>query len=382
MNTLDMPIIKLQGSPAARGKVYGAHQKQQIADIVARWRADLGNFGKNSETATAVDADQYVQAFFTHTNYLSAIRQWTPSLLEEIEGIAAGAEQPLENILGINLMDEEWIFGLRRGLDKPSNKCTAFGIPDGENNCSYAGQNMDIGSWVDGRQLLLHLYPAAENNEALIFSIAGCIGLNGLNAQGLGVTCNTLAQLSPDTEGLPVLFIVRSLLEKNSIDEAEEWLRQIPHASGQNYILSSKYEMRCFECSRAGVVAYTPSQYQGRVFHTNHPLVSQDIEKNLVETTGHRLANTEARLQSICTRLGEAPQKVSLQAIIDAVSAHDDPSNPVSRNINQEGSSIGFTAGSSIYEFNHRPRLHLAAGPPCETAFKAFDFLPHNGDRT
>ena len=381
MNTQDMPVVVLNGSPFERGKTYGIQQQKAIAHIVSQWRADLGNFGCNSKTATAVDADQYLQDFFARTNYLSAIRQWTPLLLEEIEGIAAGAGQPVENILGVNLMDEEWIFGLRRGLDRPSNKCTAFGLVDGDNDCSYAGQNMDIGSWVDGQQLLLHLHPGPNIPEALVFSIAGCIGLNGLNASGLGVTCNTLAQLTSSTDGLPVLFIVRSLLEKNSIDEAEEWLHRIPHASGQNYLLSSKQEMRCFECSHAGVVRYTPNPGEGRVFHTNHPLVSQDIDPCLLTSTGHRMANTEARLRSICSRLGK-PKAVSLQAIIDAVSAHDDPDNPVSRNINHEGSSIGFTAGSSIYEFGNQTRLHLAAGPPCETVFKIFDFLPDNGDRT
>ena len=64
----------------------------------------------------------------------------------------------------------------------------------------------------------------------------------------------------------------------------------------------------------------------------------------------------------------------SLIDIKEALAAHDDPVNPVSRNTNAEGSSIGFTAGSSIYELGGEPKLHLAAGPPCETEFEVFEF--------
>ena len=65
-----------------------------------------------------------------------------------------------------------------------------------------------------------------------------------------------------------------------------------------------------------------------------------------------------------------------LDDIKAALAAHDDPDNPVSRPINPEnvGNSIGYTAGASIYELGTPPRLHLAAGPPCETAFETFGF--------
>jgi isopenicillin-N N-acyltransferase-like protein len=383
MHTADIPIIELSGTPRVRGRVYGEAARSSIANVVACWRSGLDTFSQDGDSKKGTTVETYLNDFFSQSNYLSAISAWAPGLLDEVKGIAEGSGQALRDILGLQLIDEEWIFGLRRRLDKPTTKCTAFGVPDQAEGVSYAGQNMDVPSWVDGNQVLLRVMSHRKDSdnievpEAMMFSVAGNIGLNGLNASGLGVTCNTLPQLNYSVCGLPVAFIVRSLLEKHSIDQAEQFLHAIPHASGQNYILSSSGDMRCFECCSTGVERYLPAEYQGSVFHTNHPLVSQDTSE-LLEHFTNRSENSEARLNSICHRLGEASHLLTLEDIKAALAAHDDRDNPVSRNINKAGSAIGFTAGASIYEFSDKPRLHLAAGPPCQTDFLTFDFKQCN----
>jgi len=370
MNTDHMPILDLKGSPIERGLCYGETQKQSIACSLESWLEDLGSFSYDSQCSSKVNPDDYLRLFFSQTKYISAIKRWAPDLLEEIKGIAEAASQPFEHVLGLNLMDEEWVFGLRQRINKPREKCTAFGLYNEESKTNFAGQNMDIGSWVDGRQVLLKISPGNHQPEAMLFSIAGSIGLNGINAAGLGITCNTLTQLNSSTSGLPVLFIVRSILAKQTMDEAESFLRSIPHASGQNYILSTADEIRCYECCGSSVVQYSPVEYGGNIFHTNHPLVSSDL--NPLPQLNELSPSTVARLTSISGRLGSL-NRASLDEVKMALSAHDDLENPVSRSTNDSGSSIGFTAGSSIYDF-HNNCLHLAAGPPCETAFKTFTF--------
>ena len=376
MKTTELSVIELSGSPGDRGRRYGEIAKPLIARMVKAWRADLGNFSHNGIAANAaIDSDVYLSEFLAQTDYLSAIEKWTPDLLEEVKGIAEGSAQKFEHILGLQLVDEEWVFGLRRSLNKPTTKCTAFGVPDQANGISYAGQNMDVPSWVEGNQVLLRIMATKTSPEALIFSIAGSVGLKGLNASGVGITCNTLAQLNYAVDGLPVLFIVRSILEKRTIDEAEVFLRSIKHASGQNYILSARGDMRCFECCGTSVVRYTPEKIQGRVFHSNHPLVNQDV-CNFLPPIKRRSNNSVARFTSISERLGDISQLLTLDDIKAALAAHDDIDNPVSRVISPGNTtnSIGYTASSSIYELGAIPRLHLAAGPPCETEFEIFEF--------
>ena len=376
MKTSEMPVLELRGTPIERGRVYGETMRSVIAPLVESWRSHLGNFLHGTDESSCTEADQYLHEFFQRTQYKSAITKWAPDLLEEVKGLAEGANQSKENMLGMQLMDEEWVFGLRRSLDRPTTKCTAFGLPNQREGISYAGQNMDIGSWIEGGQVLLHILASNDGPESLVFTIAGEIGLNGLNSDGLGITCNTLPQLNYATDGLPVAFIVRKVLQHRDIDSAEQFLRSIKHASGQNYILSTAGDVRCFECCGTSVTRYQPNLGQGRVFHSNHPLASDDIT-NILPPEKMRSKNSVARFDSISSRLNNTSQLYSLEDIKAALSAHDDPENPVSRNINNENSPIGYTAGSSIYEFSNKPKLHLASGPPCETQYKVFEFKSH-----
>ena len=375
MNTADIPVVELSGTPRQRGQAYGEAVKLLIATVVERWKSDLGNFGGGRAHRESLCVDNYLNAFFAQTNYLPAIERWSSDLLDEVKGIAEAANQDFHTLLALQLMDEEWIFGLGRNQDKPISKCTAFGLSNQDKGISYAGQNMDIPSWTEGSQVLLRVMPENGEPEALVFSIAGHIGLNGMNISPLGVTCNTMAQLNYAVDGLPVSFIMRSILARHNIDDAAQFLHMVKHASGQNYILSSDNGMRCFECSGSRVVEYVPSATQGRVFHTNHPLVNSD-QSDLLPPAKRINRDTVARLNSISHRLGEMSKAMDLEDIKAALSAHDDPENPVSRSINPNNikSSIGYTAGSSIYEFGVTPKLHLAPGPPCKTDFQTFIF--------
>ena len=372
MKTSEMPVFTLSGNPYNRGRDYGAAAKELIAQIINAWQEELGGCFDSSTKEQGLDTQSYLQAFLQETAYLSAIKQWAPDLLEEVKGIAAGSDQSIEKILGLQLMDEEWVYGMQRALQRPTEKCTAFGAPDSVSGVSYAGQNMDVGKWVEGQQVLLRVAATEHTPEALVFTIAGGAGFVGINAKGLGITCNTLTQLNSSSSGLPVTFVVRKVLEQHSIDEAEIFLKRIKHASGQNYILSSFGDIRCLECCATSVASYKPQDHRGRVFHTNHPLENRDINKSLL-VNQRRSFNTVARLKSITERLGSS-ENIYLPQIKAALSAHDDPDNPVSRNEDNEGSSIGYTAGSVIYEYGKRPRLHLASGPPCITEYKVFDF--------
>ena len=373
IKTSDLQLFELKGTPLERGLIFGEAAKTLISKIIELWRAELDNYGAHSSVEQSIDPDIYLNELLSQTGHLAAVNQWAPDLLDEIKGIADGSGQPFEYIFGLHLGDEEWMYGLTRRLSRPTDKCTAFAVSNEVDNLSFAGQNMDVGSWVDKKQVLLRVMPMGNAPEALVFTFAGNTGLNGLNAKGLGVTCNTLAQLNYSSDGLPVGAIVRSILTMNSIYEAEQFLRRVPHASGQNYILSSAGDMRCFECSANSVVRYRPDGGDERIFHTNHPLVNKD-QNEVFAPEKRRSKNSVARIDSICSRLGDTSQTLTLDDIKAALSAHDDPANPVSRNTNYENSPIGFTAGSSIYELGDVPRLHLAAGPPCETDYEVFEF--------
>lgn len=71
---------------------------------------------------------------------------------------------------------------------------------------------MDLPSHYDGSQVLLRVRDRDRYKESLVFSAAGMLGLDGLNSDGIGICCNTLAQLRMSASGLPVTFTLREVL--------------------------------------------------------------------------------------------------------------------------------------------------------------------------
>ena len=133
MKTSEIPIIELSGTPRERGRLYGETAKPLIAQVLEAWRENLATFIQGHANAKHQHPDAYLDDFFSQTSFMHSIQRWAPALLEEVQGIAEGAGQDFQNILGLQLLDEEWVFGLRRGLEKPTNKCTAFGVPNQQN---------------------------------------------------------------------------------------------------------------------------------------------------------------------------------------------------------------------------------------------------------
>lgn len=378
MNTSEMKVLTVCGTPRERGRAIGESLRDDIHAVMEKHEQAVNGRPGHS-------LRDYYAAFDKFSSYLDAAKKWAPDLLEEVWGMAEGANIEPERAFRYQLMDEDWFFDnyYYAPQAKVNSKCTAFGVVNQKGTPTYAGQNMDISSYVEGHQVLLHIQYPDSDLESLVYTCAGTLALCGMNNAPLGVNCNTLMQLGCRPDGLPVAFVARSLLEKTSYEEAVTFLNITTHAAGQNYTLSTPSKVGSFECSPNKVVEYRPRADGLRVCHTNHPLINDDTSKfeelNDSNSGGSQLGNTNScsRLASIAARTVHRDGIVSLDDLKSALRAKDDPDNPVCRDhsTNTEASVIAYTAGSMIYEYGQHSRLHLAAGPPSESDFMTFDFL-------
>jgi isopenicillin-N N-acyltransferase-like protein len=96
-------VLQLSGSAYERGLQHGKELRQEIARIVGLWKKDL-------QMQTKTDPDALLQKFLAETNFVPAIKKWTPELLDEIRGIAEGSGQPYPTILAHQLADEIWVY--------------------------------------------------------------------------------------------------------------------------------------------------------------------------------------------------------------------------------------------------------------------------------
>jgi hypothetical protein len=351
MLAADLAPVQLAGTPHARGLAHGRGLRAQLHGHLAAWLGALGAAGVGEPA-------DYVAGLLRATDFLTAIRAETPDLMEEVEGVAAGAEAPLELVFALQLLDEEWAHRVRvRAASGRHEKCSSAAIAAA--GSAWIGQNMDLGTYTDGAQAALAIAGDDSAPAALVFTTAGMIGLMGVNASGVGVCVNSLPQLSSAPEGLPVAFVLRRLLQAQSLGEAAELVTSLPHATNQHYLLAARGGVKSFEASSEGVVEFRPPQAD-RVLHTNHPLAAS--------ADAGDWENSQARLASLTARLSAGPG--SFDAFAAALSSCDDAVHPVCRPAGASPLSP-FTTGSMISHLTaDGVKSWISPGPPSEAGYR------------
>ena len=201
-----LPVLTLTGNGLERGRAHGEALRPLIQTHVARWLDWLG-------VNTGEPPRAYIEALVSETNFRPAIERWTPGLLEEVRGIAEGAGVDEALIFGLQLPDEEWWFRLDRTLAAGARPgavgeaCSSVGVLPAAGHTPLTAQNMDMPDYMDGLQAVLRLQPSDGAPEALVFTVAGLMALNGVNRAGVSTCCNSLTELAHAADGLPVAFV-------------------------------------------------------------------------------------------------------------------------------------------------------------------------------
>jgi isopenicillin-N N-acyltransferase-like protein len=364
-NTGDMPVLTLEGSAKERGQIHGEALKPKILEHIEMTK---GFMGENMES-TPQDA---MDDFLSNTNFLPAIEKWTPFLLGEMEGIAAGAGVDFKEILLLNLADEAWWYFMEKKgqFSSPTvgaENCSSLGIEVQEGFPPMIAQNLDMPAYYDGLQALLHIKEDDEDLEIYAISFAGVVGAVGLNNRGVGMCENTLIHLKHAADGLPVMHVSRGILAQPTLEDAVSFVHNVNHASGQNYVIGSPDGVVDYECSAHKVRRFVPSAGSRMVYHTNHALVNDDAFD-----LGKQPENSLARFHSVETDLKTAQQPVTVDLIKKTLSSH--ASAPYEVCVHPSDQKHGITASCMIMELGQTPRLHYTAGPPCETDFKTLSF--------
>lgn len=367
----ELSVVELHGSPRERGLAHGRALKERIHAHVARWKAELAK-------ATKTEPDALLAAFLRDTRFAAAAKRWTPDLLEEVAGIAEGSGLPFDTVFALQLIDELWVYVEERD----AHHCSAVGAAAHGASPAFVAQNMDLETFRDGAQAVLHIRGDASTPEQYILTAAGVVALDGMNARGVGVVVNTLSQLRSSRDGLPVAFVIRGVLGKTSADEALRFLKTVKHASGQNYLLGADARVFDLEASAGKVAAAMPGAEV--VFHTNHPLANDDVKAAPTPAPGApdsgEEGNSAARYRELETRLGRNSAKAgkvrtaSLADAKAALASKDSEKNPICRAARADGGDYGlFTFASVVMTLSGTPAFEVSAGPPDHNPYRRFE---------
>lgn len=358
-------VLDLFGTPRERGRIHGESLREPIRALCATWKSHLGR----PEGSTP---DAYLERFLADTDFEPAIARFTPDVLEEIRGIAEGSGLPYRTALAMQLVDEEWWYSANGGAVPAApagEKCTVIAVAKTATSPTLLAQNLDIPGFCAPYMTVLRIRPRESDVEALVPSYAGLVALNGVNSRGVAVAVNALLPLADSGTGLPVACVIRGILERATLADAERFVRDVRHASGQAYSIGGPEGVVCYECSGSRVSRFEPSPGATRFVHTNHPLANDDLSplgrklsEEKTDPPGPR--NSAARYRAAECRIVSPPSAAGIAEIRAALASHDSLADPICRHL--AGEDSGFTAVSTIFELAPgAPRLHAAPNPPC-----------------
>jgi isopenicillin-N N-acyltransferase like protein len=339
--------VILEGDGRGRGHAHGEQLRERIAAALDALESDIAR-------RTGRLPAEHVRDFLAATGFLPTIQERTPDLLQEVRGIAEGANADFPLVLAHNLLDEEWWYSESTG-----QSCSVLAVAPEEGRSSLLAQNMDLPAWTDGSQVVLHCRDP-QGDEAVLLSMAGMIGLTGVNSRGLGLCVNALGMLRHSASGLPVAFAMRGALDQPTRERAAAFLATTPHASGQHFALADQHGIRGLECSAGGAQAIVSGP---RTWHANHPLATEDVDpaSELPEGT----ADSHVRQERLADLVPEVEKPEDCMEVLC------DGEAPICKHAT--ASFPWLTFGSVVYELTASPRAWFALGPPDRTPFVRHD---------
>jgi isopenicillin-N N-acyltransferase like protein len=340
-------VVDASGSPFDRGFAHGTAASDLIAGGMERWRASLEQYADG-------DVDAYLGRFMDETDFLVAIKRWAPELCDEVDGIADGASIDRRLMFAYQLMDEQWCYEFRKQHPELAHHhCSSIGVRR-RGGGSIVAQNMDLPVHFDGTQVLV------RTPEELLFTPAGLIVSTGMNVSGVGVCVNSLMDRPTAPNGLPVAFAIRGALARDTAADAADFLREIDHASGQNYLVGDPDELIDLEAGADGVDEFASD---GVILHTNHSLTLDvpDPREHHEDSYARHAAITD-----VFDGVDEGDEE-------DVVAALSDLSAPVCRV--RRPDKPWMTFGSVIFTLTEDPEARIAPGPPTVTRYERHSVL-------
>lgn len=217
-----MTPLCLEGAPFELGRAHGAARRQQIRSFLDDDLARLNRVMSQPANLTALAPE--IAA------YRREIAAATPSLAEEIEGLAEGA--------GIS-PDEAMLLQIRRevmGYSRfTTGDCTTL-CRRGEGGPVLA-QTIDLNGNLEDQITILRITHRASSRRVLLLSFTGLLGYLGLNSDGLAIGLN-LVLGGAWRPGIPPYLAIRRLLDTcGDIESCLAWLSGARLASSRSLLL-------------------------------------------------------------------------------------------------------------------------------------------------
>lgn len=295
------------------------------------------------------------------SKYIPYIEKWAPEVLEELKGMAEGAEISFESILAMSTAYEKSF-----GCEKVGDKCTAFLATNNavEGNGTICAQTNDerFDEWLHELDVVIHHKDDLTGLEVLTYTHPGVPAYMGMNNKGLAVLW-TYIDNGQAQNGVPTNIIIRKLLNMETIEKAVEYLKSIPHAIPNQFSLAhADGKIVCVECFPNKIYVKYGVNY---LTHTNHNTFADEKECTCSWSTYQRREEVEKLVKQHYGKLNVERAKeilASHKGFPYSICVHPNEHKP-----------LGKTLAAMIYDLNCG-EMHIAFGNACCSKFYSYRF--------
>ncbi len=278
LNNRSLPFIEVSGSHREIGRQIGEACAEQVKHSIENASRLL------SETYEQLQLNWEGATIQAH-KYMPFAEERYPQYVEEMRGIAEGANVPYDDVAVVNAMEVVTTDALHL------TKCTSMAV----NQSHTADKHVLVAhneDWVpDDEEDVFMLHVSPDDEPPFLAMTYGALLPNiGLNAAGICQTCDTVYPTDIRI-GIPRVVVSRAVLGARNLSQAIRHMVAPQRAAGYNHLLAHESgEMYNVEVSaRKFALLYNEDGY---LVHTNHYL---DYQMQLIEDEPDELISTRVR---------------------------------------------------------------------------------------
>ncbi len=305
------PCVEVSGSPRERGLAQGRAVPERVARSVALYRGELAK--RNVDAATQ---DRLARRF------VPVIADFDPDYLEEMRGIAEGANVPLEAVVTVNCRTE-MMFGFKEAAqvhEKMEDGCTGVvAMP----SVTASGRLLHAHNWdwrEEAADSSIVLRVRSEHGPDILTLVeAGGLARHGFNTAGVALTANFLASDRDfKTPGVPLAVLRRKILEQPNLAAAAKVPGTTRRSCSNNIMLSqADGEALDLECVPDECFWIQPEG--GLLAHSNH-FISASARARVRDTYFGTNPDTLYRVTRVHDYLAARRGKIDYKDLVEALS--------------------------------------------------------------
>jgi isopenicillin-N N-acyltransferase-like protein len=350
-------IVEISGTPRERGYRYGEECKDIIHKLInahyAFYKREIG-----------VSKEALIKEAGKLTGF---VEDYSPEIIEEMRGVAEGAEIRLEEILVISGFVELYYPKIFAG-------CTTLAVSskvtlDKE---TYVAQNNDeaLDPWLNGDCVVLLKIKRETGPDVLTYAYAGTPGMMGINSAGIGLCINALlCEIS--TIGVPLLTVTREVLHQKTLEDVYRAIERAKRGNSLNFgIADSKGRICDIECTPHSIdCLFKDDPY---FVHTNHFLSKKlGVQKDVIKESGIGFGRDSVfRYERMYKLISEKEGHVDLKTIMGFFRDHKNYPDSICRHVNpKDGAAEKAKTFDSMIFVTSKKTAWISRGNPCENAY-------------